>query len=73
MPNSDPGAPDVQPELDSPHAVPLGKWQRIAATTIGLSLTGGGMVSIFLAKGEAGSVALSLFQPEVAGHGLSQA
>lgn len=60
MPNSDSGVPDGQPEPDSPHAVPLGKWQRIAATAIGLSLTGGGVASIFLAKGEAGSVALLL-------------
>ncbi|MFI1331817.1 hypothetical protein ACH4U7_17060, partial [Streptomyces sp. NPDC020845] len=60
MSNSEASTSNGEPTPDTPYAAPLSKRQRIAATAIGLSLTGGGVASIFLGKSQAGSVVLVL-------------
>ncbi|MFF2939816.1 hypothetical protein ACFVSQ_08250 [Streptomyces niveus] len=60
MSDSEPSTSSEAPEPASVYAAPLSKWQRSAATSIGLALTGVGVTSVFLGKGQAGGVALIL-------------
>ncbi|GAA3883334.1 hypothetical protein [Streptomyces sedi] len=49
-----------EPNIDASYAAPLGRWERAAASGFGVVLTGVGVASVFLGKGDAGSVTLVL-------------
>ncbi|MFJ7099976.1 hypothetical protein [Streptomyces albogriseolus] len=54
---SDVGDESEMPDLD---AAPLSRWERLAASALGLGLSGAGVAAVFMTSNQAGSVALLL-------------
>lgn len=54
---SDAGDVPEAPELD---AAPLSRWERFAASVLGVGLSGAGVAAVFMTSNQAGSVALLL-------------
>ncbi|WP_143110734.1 hypothetical protein [Streptomyces sp. cf124] len=48
------------PDSPEPDAAPLSRWERLAASALGLVLSGSGVAAVFMTSNQAGSVALLL-------------
>ncbi|MFJ9099523.1 hypothetical protein ACIRJM_13690 [Streptomyces sp. NPDC102405] len=52
--------PDEIPEISELDAAPLTRWERLAASLLGIALAGAGATAVFVTSNQAGSVALLL-------------